>query len=179
MRRFQLSYASALSLARESRPQITPNSGFEKQLRVWEFCGYSADDWGEGSGCSDNTGRRSKGERKEKPPYRAWKAERDNLLKRGEEDVNRARFSSLADMAARFGRRRQAVMAAEAPEGDSEDDVERSRENSSSGNEEGLEQILGQEKRNKAWERVHSMEREWNERLIRGQSQGQVGGDHD
>ncbi|OCT47194.1 hypothetical protein CLCR_02423 [Cladophialophora carrionii] len=177
MRRFQLSYASALSLARESRPQITPNSGFEKQLRVWEFCGYNVYDCGDETGGSGEAGSRQ-AVRKEKPPYRAWKAERDNLLKRGEEDVNRARFSSLADMAARFGRRRQDVMAAEGEE-------ERSPKSSTREDDARLAKVLGQEKRREAWERVQKMEREWNERLIRGQSQGQgqgqgqVSGDHD
>src|ERR1700742_5054996 len=104
MRKLRLPYASALGLARESRPEICPNNGFEKQLRVWEFCKYSVYS---DSIDSDGTGH---AERKDKPPYTAWKAERDNLLRKGEEDVNRARFSSLADMAARFGRRRQVVV---------------------------------------------------------------------
>ncbi|ETI25467.1 hypothetical protein G647_02240 [Cladophialophora carrionii CBS 160.54] len=173
MRRFQLSYASALSLARESRSQITPNSGFEKQLRVWEFCGYNVYECGEEAGGSGEAGS-GEAVRKEKRPYRAWKAERDNLLKRGEEDVNRARFSSLADMAARFGRRRQDVMAAEGEE-------ETSPMNSTREDDGKLDKVLGQDKRREAWERVQKMEREWNERLIRGQSQGQgqVIGDHD
>jgi hypothetical protein len=171
MRRFQLSYASALSLARESRPQITPNSGFERQLRVWEFCGYSVYDGSESE--------RPEAEMKEKPPYKAWKAERDNLLGRGEEDVNRARFSSLADMAARFGRRRHEEREAE---GLAEADVEKSGSGSGSGknnnvqNNDELETSLSEDKRREAWERVQKMENEWNERLIRGQVQGQVQG---
>ncbi|KIW66106.1 hypothetical protein PV04_08310 [Phialophora macrospora] len=163
MRRLQISYASALSLARESRPQITPNSGFERQLRVWEFCRYSVYD-DDGRDGSVESGRVNN-ERREKPSYKAWKAERDNLLKKGEEHVNRARFSSLADMAARFGRRRQ-------DDREGEGEVGRSRQNDVE-NDEGLEKSLGQDKRREAWERVQKMEREWNERLIRGQVQGQ------
>lgn len=127
MKKRQLSFAAALGLARESRPQICPNSGFEKQLRIWEFCGYSVYQ-------SVELGN----ERKEKPPYKAWKAERDNLLKLGEEDINRARFSSLAGMAARFGQRRQEQQESEKQDG------------------------------NESWERVKKMENDWNEKLMRG-----------
>ncbi|KAJ9610766.1 hypothetical protein H2200_005543 [Cladophialophora chaetospira] len=154
MRKNNLSYASGLNLARESRPQITPNNGFEKQLRIWEFCKYEI------YVPASETG----GERKEKPPYKAWKAERDNLLSKGEEDVNRARFSSLADMAARFGWRRQDVVDGE--------ERTNGREPRNEDHEEGLGKGLGQYKRKEAWERVQMMEKEWNERLVKGQVGG-------
>ncbi|OAG40111.1 hypothetical protein AYO21_05589 [Fonsecaea monophora] len=146
MRKFKLSYSDALALARESRPEICPNSGFEKQLRVWEFCQYSV--------YLDEDGQQTKQtERRKKPSYKAWIAERDNLLRRGEEDVNRARAASLASMAARFGRKRQDEMA-----------NEQSQDASESGGRESAQQ--NQRKLN--WERVQKMEQDWNERLIRG-----------
>lgn len=135
MRKRQLSFAAALSLARDSRALICPNSGFEKQLRIWEFCGYSIY-----QGVNTEEATKSGNERREKPPYKAWKAERDNLLKQGEEDINRARFSSLAGMAARFGQRRQ--------------EQEQEQE--------------GSDKKDESWERVKRMESEWNEKLKRG-----------
>ncbi|KIX99696.1 uncharacterized protein Z520_04331 [Fonsecaea multimorphosa CBS 102226] len=151
MRKFKLSYSAALTLARESRPEICPNSGFEKQLRVWEFCQYNVylvdDDDDEEQEVTQRPRRR------EKPSYKAWIAERDNMLKRGEEDVNRARLSSLASMAARFGRRRQEDVADDQAKNPTEDDGERSAE---------------QKKRQENWERVRKMEQDWNERLIRG-----------
>ncbi|OAL36466.1 hypothetical protein AYO20_04362 [Fonsecaea nubica] len=147
MRKFKLSYSDALTLARESRPEICPNSGFEKQLRVWEFCQYNA--------YLDENGREAtQTERRKKPSYKAWIAERDNLLRRGEEDVNRARVASLASMAARFGRKRQDEVA-----------NEQSQDTGESGGRESAQQ----NQRKLGWERVQKMEQDWNERLIRGQ----------
>ncbi|KAL4737725.1 protein-tyrosine phosphatase-like protein [Aspergillus similis] len=40
MRTLVLPYKTALKIAQLSRPQISPNIGFEWQLRVWEGCGY-------------------------------------------------------------------------------------------------------------------------------------------
>lgn len=47
---------------------------------------------------------------KEKPAYKAWKDERDNLVKQGGEAVTKARASSIASMVARFGKIRQEAL---------------------------------------------------------------------
>ena len=141
MRSLSLPYASALSLARESRPVICPNDGFERQLRIWEYCKYDIYEH-----LLDRSSTAATEEtRKEKPSYKAWKAERDSLLKRGEEDINRAKFSSVASMVALFGKRRREV---------------------ESGGE--VEKSLESEKRKESWDRVQRMEEEWNERLKKG-----------
>ncbi|KAL4778059.1 protein-tyrosine phosphatase-like protein [Aspergillus varians] len=44
MRSLFIPYADALALARVSRRLITPNVGFEWQLRIWEHCGYEVFD---------------------------------------------------------------------------------------------------------------------------------------
>ncbi|KAL4991943.1 protein-tyrosine phosphatase-like protein [Aspergillus falconensis] len=44
MRTLGLPYRTALSIAQLSRPQISPNIGFEWQLRMWEGCGYDVFD---------------------------------------------------------------------------------------------------------------------------------------
>lgn len=92
MWKLKLTYSAALQLARESRAQILPNPGFQKQLRIWEFCGYQVFVTNEETG-----------EKNEKPAYHAWKREVDAL--RGE-DKDRLRVSALAGMAAAVGRRR-------------------------------------------------------------------------
>jgi dual specificity phosphatase 12 len=91
MRTLSVPYADALSLVRESRPIVTPNIGFARQLKVWEECRYEI--------FIHDT-------EKEKTPYRLWKKERDELLGRGEEAVNRARVSAMGSMAAGFGQMR-------------------------------------------------------------------------
>ncbi|KAK4943563.1 hypothetical protein LTR10_016857 [Elasticomyces elasticus] len=101
MRNFQISYSAALSLARESRPIICPNQGFGTQLRAWEHCKYDIY-----LDVEDEAGSNRTKEKKEKPPYKAWKAQRDDLLAGGEEDTNKVRFSSLASAAATLGKRR-------------------------------------------------------------------------
>lgn len=90
MRKLSLTYEEALSLARQSRPLITPNSGFEKQLLVWQECEYDV--------FTD--------EGAEKDEYREWKRGRDDIFKGGEEAVNKARASSMAKTVAIFGNRR-------------------------------------------------------------------------
>ncbi|KFZ14887.1 hypothetical protein V501_03004 [Pseudogymnoascus sp. VKM F-4519 (FW-2642)] len=99
MREFSLNYAASLALARESRSLITPNLGFEAQLGIWGQCKYDIFIHEPGS----TTVR-------EKYGYKAWKYNRDNLVGRGEEVVNRARFASMASMAASFGKRRHQSM---------------------------------------------------------------------
>ena len=144
MRKFSLSYAAALSLAHESRPQITPNTGFEKQLRIWAFCEHDV----------FVSSLEDEGPRKEKPAYKAWKAERDNVLTQGEEDINRARFSSLAQSVASFGRRRM-----EQGEGKGEGGHRV---------EQDLETSLTEVRRRMAWARVREMEEDANQKLMNG-----------
>jgi len=90
MRTLSLNYTSALALARESRPLISPNEGFEYQLRVWQHCDYDVID----------------ADGKEKAAYQSLKAKRNALLGRGEEAINRARAASVANLAASFGKKR-------------------------------------------------------------------------
>ena len=101
MRKLQIPYPAALSMAQESRSLICPNKGFERQLQVWGDCKYDV--------YVDNPATSAAAEnlRKEKQVYRAWKRERDNLAKGGAEALNKARFSAMASMAAKFGQRRQ------------------------------------------------------------------------
>lgn len=99
MRKLQVSYAEALSLAQESRSLISPNEGFHRQLQVWEQCKFDV-----------YMPTTVDGIKKEKPAYKAWKDQRDGLLRGGEEAVNRARVSAMANMAARFGKRRQEAL---------------------------------------------------------------------
>jgi hypothetical protein len=91
MRTLSIPYTTALALARQSRPIISPNSGFASQLKVWEECRYEV---------------YLPGTLEEKPSYKMWRDGRDELLKGGEEAVNRARISAMGSMAAGFGRMR-------------------------------------------------------------------------
>jgi hypothetical protein len=118
MRHFSLPCSLALSLARDSRPLISPNAGFERQLRVWEQCKYDI----------YLAGSIPSGSPKEKAAYRAWKSQRDTLLNQGEEAVNKVRFSSMASMAAEFGRRRLERKAETVNKNRVQDDVEGSKE---------------------------------------------------
>lgn len=151
MRTFSLKYSSALSMAWECRPLICPNVGFERQLRIWEFCKY------------DVYLRESESESapepvlKEKTAYKVWKAEHDNLLNRGEEAINKARFQSMATMAAEFGKRRL-----------------KANENINTKGEEGIVRSEEERKR-KSWERVEKMEKDWNRRLIAGEDPSETG----
>ncbi|RFU26809.1 hypothetical protein B7463_g9532, partial [Scytalidium lignicola] len=158
MRSLCVPYSTALSMARESRPLISPNQGFEYQLKVWEHCKYDIY-LSQLPSPSPSVHQRNKIEGpKEKPAYKAWKQERDALLGRGEEAVNRARVSSIATLAAQFGRRR-----AEASEifGTVNDKVESEGE--------GRGDVGAQERRMDGWQRVEQMERDWTRRLISGE----------
>ena len=141
-------------MARECRPLVCPNVGFERQLRIWGFCEY------------DVYVRElesvpvSESVLKEKTAYKVWKAERDNLLDRGEEATNKARFSSMATMAAEFGKRR--LKANENINSKGEDGIVRSEEEE-------------EERKWKSWERVKKMERDWNRRLIAGEDPSETG----
>ncbi|PGH05598.1 hypothetical protein AJ79_06765 [Helicocarpus griseus UAMH5409] len=99
MRKFQLPYSDALSLARVLRPIICPNKGFEDQLRVWEQCRYDI----HAGGHTDSAETK-----KTKAPYEAWKAKRDNTFKKSVEGINKNRASSVARLAAHVGKRRHA-----------------------------------------------------------------------
>lgn len=98
MRALKLDYSSALALARESRALITPNSGFEYQLRVWQHCGY--DVYVSESAASTTSPLQ------DKYAYKVWKSNRDALLGIGEEAINKSRFATMAKVAASFGKRR-------------------------------------------------------------------------
>ncbi|KAK2770296.1 hypothetical protein FQN53_005645 [Emmonsiellopsis sp. PD_33] len=99
MRKLELPFSTALDLARESRPIICPNEGFKVQLQIWGNCCYDI----------HHEKEETVEGKKEKPAYKAWKDNRDNLVKQRVEDVNRARFLSMATMAAHFGKRRQEI----------------------------------------------------------------------
>lgn len=90
MRQTKVDYDTALARARTYRDIITPNEGFESQLRLWGEMGCSI--------------RRDNGELKHQ--YVAWKAEKDRTVAAGEEEKNRVRAKSMASMAAEFGARR-------------------------------------------------------------------------
>jgi hypothetical protein len=89
MRTLSLPYSEALSLARDSRPLISPNSGFEEQLLIWEACGYDV----------------LAGDGAEKEAYKLWKKKRDGIFGGGEDVVNKARAASMAKTVAMFGKR--------------------------------------------------------------------------
>jgi hypothetical protein len=144
MRKFSLGYSEALTLARESRALISPNPGFEYQLRIWHYCGYDIYFSDESSGVNPPT-------LQEKPAYKALKARRDALLGRGDEAINRARFASMANLAASFGKKRL-----------QENDEERR-----SVGVQGQENSQAEEKQ-KAWENVEKMEQERTQKLING-----------
>jgi hypothetical protein len=120
MRRFVLSYSSALAKASESRSRICPNAGFERQLRIWESCKYNIYISGNTT-CSSGA--------KEKERYKAWKAERDdNMLRRGQEAVSKSRFSSTAMMAPQFGKRKTDIREKRGEEGERESDEEKQQQ---------------------------------------------------
>ncbi|KAF2686146.1 phosphatases II [Lentithecium fluviatile CBS 122367] len=98
MRSKALDYEAALALAQRSRAIITPNSGFVDQLRLWAQMRYTIYRAEAADGSPD--------ERKAKAEYEAWKENRGILLSRGEEAKQQATRKSMADMAAKFGRRR-------------------------------------------------------------------------
>ncbi|KAF2183508.1 phosphatases II [Zopfia rhizophila CBS 207.26] len=96
MRTLTLSYDTALSLARESRSLVTPNPGFERQLRIWEECQYEV------YTCEPATASTPYLPPVEKPAYKVWKQQRDDLFCQRTEDVNKIRASTMASMAAQF-----------------------------------------------------------------------------
>lgn len=110
MRRFEVGYDEALAMARESRDLITPNVGFEEQLRVWEQCGYDVylPDLSEKAG--DGEVPVGTGGRKEKAAYKLWKKEQQSRIA-GADGVERVRISAVGHMAAEFGARRMALKA--------------------------------------------------------------------
>jgi hypothetical protein len=86
-----LSYAASLTLARQSRPQINPNPGFEHHIRLWIYLNYSI--------------YSSNNEKREKHLYTAWKKSRVRFLSRGEAVVNRERIRMMGKVAAGIGQR--------------------------------------------------------------------------
>jgi len=139
-----MSYSAALALVRESHPSISPNPGFELQLRIWSHCDHDVL-------TSSNTVGKPVGE--EKPAYKAWKRYRDSLLGKGEDSAIKARVATMAKVAADLATRK-AEKAAELKIG------KKSGENDSS--DDTLE--------GKMWERLEEMEAKWTRRLISGES---------
>lgn len=161
-------------MARSSCPSITPNPGFERQLRIWEHCRYAiyqtdlVDNTKQSVGPA-NKDSKNPAFRKIKPAYKAYLAERDNLLKRGEEDINRARLASMASMVALFGRRRMEM------ESEAETETESLRHEASQPPADAAQKALSsnkiaaEKKRRDSWARVEMMEKEWNARLMGGE----------
>lgn len=131
---------------------VCPNVGFERQLRLWGFC--ECDVYVREPESVSAPGLVLK----EKTAYKVWKAERDNLLDRGEEATNKARFSSMATMAAEFGKRRL-----------------KANKNINSKGEEGSVGSEEEERKRKSWERVEKMEKDWNRGLIAGEDPPETG----
>jgi hypothetical protein len=96
MRKFSVDYPAALTLAQESRPLISPNRGFSYQLRIWNDCGYDIYSFKSGLVVPE-----------EKASYKAWKSNRNAFLKGGEVAANQARFASVANLAAAFGKKKE------------------------------------------------------------------------
>lgn len=92
-----IDYEAALALAVGSRAIIGPNTGFVDQLRLWKQMNYSI---------YEEEPQDQGTERKRKSQYDDWKANRGILMSKGEEAKQEVLMKSMADMAARFGRRR-------------------------------------------------------------------------
>lgn len=98
MRNCSLSYSAALLLARESHHLISPNPGFELQLRIWGHCNYDVIEPSRKAGKPVSEG---------KAAYKAWEKYRDELLGRNVNDpVAKAHFSMVAKLAANFGKQK-------------------------------------------------------------------------
>jgi len=186
MRQLSLSYSSALSLAQSSCPSVAPNPGFERQLRIWEHCRYTIyqPDPGHTDGAKQSLGQPKANKhsnksgkptsRKLKQAYKAYLAERNNLLKRGEEDINRARLSSTPNAAALLGRRRREEEGeAEAKTGtETETSKHAASQPSARADQKAVSpsgKLAAEKKRRDSWARVERMEREWNARLMGGE----------
>lgn len=108
MRTLKLSYAAALSLAKESRPLICPNEGFERQLQLWQRCEYKVS-LPESAPSFARTylfGLNPVPTWTEKPAYQAWQAEPDGGLSTDGDAIKKARFGTIAGMVAEIGRKR-------------------------------------------------------------------------
>jgi hypothetical protein len=90
MRTLNLSYDSALTLARQSRPLINPNPGFERQLRIWEECKYEV------YAPEVDTDSVPSSAVEVKPAYKAWKRQRDELFSRKIEEMNNPNGGAFA-----------------------------------------------------------------------------------
>jgi hypothetical protein len=143
MRTFSLTYSAALARAREARSLISPNPGFEYQLRIWEHCEYDVFLYSNKFGSSVH---------QEKAAYKAWKKNRDALLGGGEAVVNKAHFAAMVKIAADIGKRR----------------TEASEKAKISRKAEEIEDISGG-LNGRGWENVDKMEAEWMRRLITGE----------
>lgn len=99
MRTRSISYEAAFDLARKSRAAIIPNSGFADQLRVWQQMGYTIY-----KNASGGSGENSALKRTQQ--YEDWRANRGILMSRAEEAKQQKIRERMADITARFGRRR-------------------------------------------------------------------------
>ena len=92
MRRLRMEYDDALALVRKYRPLVTPNEGFEKQLRLWRELEWSRYDNAEIS--------------KVKERYLVWLRERQEMSKKDEEERNKSRAQAVGKLTAFFAARR-------------------------------------------------------------------------
>lgn len=185
MKKLSLTYSAALRLARESRDVITPNSGFEQQLRIYEHCKYEIhkpmrpfspapvstpgpDQVERQLGASTGDSSTIEGNRELKPAYTVWKKERDIRAANGE---HLGKFSDMANMAAAFGRRRLEAQTKENEKSERANSGSDSRKAELQENAEAQTEASNEEsdRKQRQWRRVLEMEKEWNDRLIRGE----------
>ncbi|KAL3464018.1 protein-tyrosine phosphatase-like protein [Aspergillus heterothallicus] len=106
MRYLSLPYAAALATARKSRGLITPNVGFEYQLRMWEGCGFDVflEAGEEQEREPDNLqGEGSQRQRMKKPEYAVWKNEVEEIYNHQEyRNFQRAREEWIRSVVARL-----------------------------------------------------------------------------
>ncbi|KAL2787360.1 protein-tyrosine phosphatase-like protein [Aspergillus keveii] len=116
MKYLSLPYAAALLTARQSRPIISPNTGFEYQLRIWEKCGFdvfmpAGEDQTSDQEEEDDEVVLQQVEclqQTEKPDYAAWKEGVARVYNNQQlEDIQRAREDWFRILGARLAILRQ------------------------------------------------------------------------
>jgi hypothetical protein len=112
MKYLSLPYAAALLTARQSRPIISPNTGFEYQLRIWEKCGFDLFiPEGEDQEEDDDQIELQQVEHlqlTEEPEYAAWKEEVAQVYNHQQlADIQRAREDWFRRLGARLAILRQ------------------------------------------------------------------------
>ncbi|KAL2856284.1 protein-tyrosine phosphatase-like protein [Aspergillus pseudodeflectus] len=104
MKYLSLPYAAALLTARQSRPVIAPNIGFEYQLRMWERCGFGV--FLPGGEDQENDQEEEEGQVQliEESEYAAWKEDVAQVYSHEQlKDFQRAREDCIRRMVARLG----------------------------------------------------------------------------